>query len=144
MPTNYRPVRISMENIDRHLSVQCPLMSNPLPVCNWSKYDDNNVRQEVVPGNGIGFFTGTTNCTLAFFPLREEHSGLYECTASNTIGSTTYTFPERFIPESKKIHVCEYIYIYIYIYIDKLYDVDPYTKDDFLVEKKGKAQKLQS
>ena len=103
VPTDFKPIIFGSENFYKQVSVKCPLISNPSPVCNWSKYDANNTRHEVVPGKYIGYDAGSNNCSLGFFPLREEHSGLYECTASNTIGSTTYTFPERFIVESKEL-----------------------------------------
>ena len=104
MPTDFKPIILGSESILEQIRVVCPLISNPSPVCNWSKYDANNTRHEVVPGESIGYDAGSNNCSLGFFPLREEHSGLYECTASNTIGSTTYTFPERFIAESKELY----------------------------------------
>ena len=100
MPSDHIPITLGSENIDRSLSLECPLMSNPQSVCNWSKYDDNNARQEVLRGNNIRF-SDQSNCSIDFFPLKEIHSGLYECTAVNAIGSTTYTFPERFTIESK-------------------------------------------
>ena len=53
--------------------------------------------------NVIGFGDQSNNCTILFIRLREVHSGLYECTASSMIGSTIYTFPERYVFESKVI-----------------------------------------
>jgi len=104
VPTDFKPIIFGSENFYKQVSVKCPLISNPSPVCTWSKYDANNTKHEVVPGKYIGYDAGFNNCSLGFFPLREEHSGLYECTASNTIGSATYTFPERFIVESKELY----------------------------------------
>jgi len=103
VPSDFTPMTIGPENFDSTITVRCPLMSNPQPVCNWSKYDNANVRQEVVPGYRIDFCDGSNNCSIHFMRLREVHSGLYECTASNVIGSTTYTFPERYDFESKTL-----------------------------------------
>ena len=100
VPSDYRPMALDSESVGRQVPLRCPLISNPPPVCNWSKYDDNNTRQEVVLGNNIGYFQ-PTHCLINFFPLKEMHSGLYECTAENEIGIATYTFPERFVIESE-------------------------------------------
>jgi len=101
---------LDSESVGRQVPLRCPLISNPPPVCNWSKYDDNNTRQEVLIGNNIGFLDLHGNCFIAFFPLKEIHSGLYECTASNAIGSTTYKFPERISIESKYVLLTHYHY----------------------------------
>jgi len=103
VPSGFTPITIGPENFGRTVRVRCPLMSNPQPVCNWSRYDDNNTRQKVVLGNEIDSVDRSNNCSVLFFLLREIHSGLYECTASNVIGSTTYTFPERYDFESKML-----------------------------------------
>ena len=101
VPSDYRPIVLGSESVGRQVSLRCPLISNPPPAsCNWSKYDNNNTRQEVVPGNYVGFGQ-STHCFIDFLPLKEMHSGLYECTAENEIGTATYTFPERFNIESE-------------------------------------------
>ena len=104
VPSDFTPITIGPENFDRQIMVKCPLISNPPPVCNWSKYDDNNARQEVMLEKDVGFGDQSNNCSIIFFRLREPQSGLYECSASNTIGSTTYTFPERYGFESKMFY----------------------------------------
>lgn len=97
MPNDYVPSRVNKEDVNSELVLVCPFIDagNPLPVCTWSRVDSNNISHQIL-NNRI-----TNNYCIVRLLFEEEDNGLYQCTGHNAIGNTTYTFPEKFIVESK-------------------------------------------
>ena len=95
------PVKVNRDYTDNDVLLVCPFLvaGYPPPVCTWSKFDSNNVSHQLQFSNRQ-LSLDHNNCTIRLV-FGEDDNGLYQCTGYNEVGNATYTFPERFIVESK-------------------------------------------
>lgn len=104
VPSNFAPLKINKADADNLITLICPFndAGNPPPVCTWRRFDSDNTSHSL--SLHVDFVTRIRNeqsqCIISIF-FGERYNGLYQCTGRNEVGNTTYTFPTRFIVESK-------------------------------------------
>jgi len=100
VPRDFVPVNIDRTYNKIQATLICPFLNagNPPPVCTWSRFDSNNISHQLTLNNTI--FIDQLKCVISII-FGEDNKGLYQCTGHNLVGNSTYTFPERFIIESK-------------------------------------------
>ena len=101
VPSDYVPSTVSRYGANTVVSLLCPFKNagNPPPLCTWNRLDNNNISHQLEATNIIIFFDNTCYVWIKF---TEADNGLYQCTGHNEFGNVTYTFPEKFIVESKR------------------------------------------
>lgn len=104
VPSEFMPLRVLRRYAGKIVPLYCPFhnVGNPIPNCTWSRIDNNNISHEIQLSDSKVLNTDSSYCKLHYI-FTESDNGLYQCTGSNIVGSTTYTFPERFIIESEQI-----------------------------------------
>ena len=102
VPPEFIPTTVLREHVGIFITLTCPFHNsgNPRPNCTWSRIDSNNITHEVQITEQKVMERDSSFCDI-FFYFTENDNGLYQCTGRNVIGTTTYTFPERFIVESE-------------------------------------------
>lgn len=100
VPSDYVPSTVSKYGANTVVNLLCPFKNagNPPPLCTWNRLDNNNISHQLETTNVI-FFDNTCYVWIKF---TEADNGLYQCTGHNEFGNVTYTFPEKFIVESKR------------------------------------------
>ena len=109
VPRDFVPVSIDRTYAQIHVTLICPFINagNPPPVCTWRRLDNRNISHQISLNYPL-----SVNLTCAIMIIfGEDDNGLYQCTGQNIIGNATYTFPKRFIVESKLCysHTCSII-----------------------------------
>ena len=102
VPSKFSPILVLREYAERSVPLRCPFhnVGNPIPNCTWSRIDSNNITHEIELSEPKTIVDDSSFCSIHYV-FTENDNGLYQCTGHNVIGSTTYTFPERFIVESE-------------------------------------------
>ena len=106
MPSGFIPLSVSRECPEPSYTFYCPFngIGNPRPNCTWSRIDSNNITHDIqIPGPKITLSENDNEYCAITYAFTENDNGLYQCVGHNSVGSTTYTFPERFIVESEWI-----------------------------------------
>ena len=100
VPSDFEPVNVAKRSANEEIIITCPFYKsgNPPANCSWSRTDINNVTHKLQitrrQKESVDF------CVIRIF-FTEDDNGLYQCIGHNEVGNTSYTFPEKFIVESK-------------------------------------------
>lgn len=100
VPSSFAPSVVSRKDADTVVVLICPFKytGNPPAVCTWRRFDNDNISHELT----MEKISDESNCVVRFL-FGEDDNGLYQCTGHNLVGNTMYTFPDRFIVESKQV-----------------------------------------
>ena len=106
VPSDYVPIRVSQHSANSVILLSCPFKNagNPPPFCTWNRLGNYNISHQLDTRRLIKDKYSDDVC-IVYFLFTEADNGLYQCTGHNEIGNTTYTFPEKFIVESKRYNL---------------------------------------